>query len=699
MLTREVEGAMVKCGSYWSDHEYGPLRLRLVSTSQTHATAEPEEPTGFFSAHAAVPSRPPTVVSSTPRKESHYNHGSTVRRVFELTHTGYKGAQPRQIVHLQYLDWPDMNVPDDARGVLGLIKRVDEAVAEVAVEETPLAATTDSQYDPETGISVQALKRDSPVLLHCSAGVGRTGGFIVVDSILDAIRRELKQKKGKLASPVDPMDVVSGGQTLSSGHTIHVPVAEHPFSTPMDVDVDESEPPPLTEVSETSIDFPRDVFARTDTQKWAENVGAETSYGKDLPERSQAVDGPVMPSLDGATSYSRSSSSEDSSAGENTPSSTRGVHGSSSMATSISSGAPTKLDSVPFFGKAAIDHHRERTTSAPVPIGLSKKRVPPSLSLGLGQLQPNGTSSTPSFSSTTPGVQRNPPAATSFAINSLSSQTFSFTSPPQAAISASTQLPASNLPRTLHDHPQAPRPLHAEGSPLPLSSSKDPIWALVQDMREQRMSLCQSLRQYVFVHKTIIEGALMVLDEETGSGTNGDVFASSIDVSRIRDRVVPPRTAPSRFSSQPTRSSQSRSSSVSSRRFPSTSPSQRRRKGSSSRCQSPSPTESSSSRHPIPPLLFQQALSMESLPSAASSHGKRSASPTELRKEGMQGETLLSKRPSMKRKREVVHANSDTEENIPSPDIVGVLSTPSSLPPSIVAQIPTGTTPVPRMAL
>jgi len=37
---------------------------------------------------------------------------------------------------------------------------------------------------------------------------------------------------------------------------------------------------------------------------------------------------------------------------------------------------------------------------------------------------------------------------------------------------------------------------------------------MLEDMREQRMSLCQSLRQYVFVHRAIVEGALDIVDEE-----------------------------------------------------------------------------------------------------------------------------------------------------------------------------------------
>lgn len=63
-------------------------------------------------------------------------------------------------------------------------------------------------------------------------------------------------------------------------------------------------------------------------------------------------------------------------------------------------------------------------------------------------------------------------------------------------------------------HLKEPRRLHDDRSPVELSTFEEPIWEVVQDMREQRMSLCQSLRQYVFVHAAIVEGALMIVDEE-----------------------------------------------------------------------------------------------------------------------------------------------------------------------------------------
>ena len=34
MLTREIEGSTIKCGKYWEEGTYGPLRLRLLPTPQ-----------------------------------------------------------------------------------------------------------------------------------------------------------------------------------------------------------------------------------------------------------------------------------------------------------------------------------------------------------------------------------------------------------------------------------------------------------------------------------------------------------------------------------------------------------------------------------------------------------------------------------------------------------------------------------------
>ena len=117
MLTREVESALVKCGNYWAEGEYGPLRLKLVSTSDTpereRRRRESEMSSGFFNI--------PQARAATPQDEDH-----TIRRVFELTHSGFKDMPPRRITQLQYLDWPDLDVPKDPRGLLHLMQEVDD---------------------------------------------------------------------------------------------------------------------------------------------------------------------------------------------------------------------------------------------------------------------------------------------------------------------------------------------------------------------------------------------------------------------------------------------------------------------------------------------------------------------------------------------------------------------------------------------
>lgn len=236
MLTREVENAMVKCGSYWTDIEYGPLRLELLSTSPPMSPSANPSSTdiskqGFFAI------REPQGKSSGASRDQ----PTLITRTFALSHTSYPGVPPRRITHLQYLDWSDMNVPDDPRGVLDLIKTVDKAVAENTPGPSPsgslspgsgslsgsqspdagsdqkgcdtsLLSPTSAgavpgggrmrgnkwrhpELDLKTGIAAFALGKTAPVLLHCSAGVGRTGGFIAVDAVLDGIRREVRRRR------------------------------------------------------------------------------------------------------------------------------------------------------------------------------------------------------------------------------------------------------------------------------------------------------------------------------------------------------------------------------------------------------------------------------------------------------------------------------------------------------------------------
>ena len=52
MLTREVESALIKCGNYWTEGEYGSLKLKLLSTTDTpereRKRRDSEMSSGFF---------------------------------------------------------------------------------------------------------------------------------------------------------------------------------------------------------------------------------------------------------------------------------------------------------------------------------------------------------------------------------------------------------------------------------------------------------------------------------------------------------------------------------------------------------------------------------------------------------------------------------------------------------------------------
>ena len=109
-----------------------------------------------------------------------------------------------------------------------------------------------NKVDQCTGITKYVLG-NSPVLLHCSAGVGRTCGFIAVDSILDAIRREIQAERKP-----DEMDVDSSNQLpiISSSPTFRL---KPPILLNNDIDIPHALP----------------MFTTTsDTVLWAQNVRA-----------------------------------------------------------------------------------------------------------------------------------------------------------------------------------------------------------------------------------------------------------------------------------------------------------------------------------------------------------------------------------------------------------------------------------------
>ncbi|KAJ8354955.1 hypothetical protein SKAU_G00225220 [Synaphobranchus kaupii] len=81
-------------------------------------------------------------------------------RILEITALDQSDL-PREIWHYQYLSWPDHGVPQDAGGVLSFLTQVNCKQMEF----------------PNAG----------PMIVHCSAGIGRTGTIVVIDMLVETI--------------------------------------------------------------------------------------------------------------------------------------------------------------------------------------------------------------------------------------------------------------------------------------------------------------------------------------------------------------------------------------------------------------------------------------------------------------------------------------------------------------------------------
>ncbi len=83
----------------------------------------------------------------------------------------------RTVIHYQFLAWPDYGVPDSGTAVIQLVMAVREMQAKHSKFNPP--QSTFPPYGP-------------PIVVHCSAGVGRSGTFCTLDYCIDELHAYMK---------------------------------------------------------------------------------------------------------------------------------------------------------------------------------------------------------------------------------------------------------------------------------------------------------------------------------------------------------------------------------------------------------------------------------------------------------------------------------------------------------------------------
>ncbi|GBM95823.1 Tyrosine-protein phosphatase non-receptor type 11 [Araneus ventricosus] len=127
MTTKEIERGKNKCARYWPD---------LNQTKEV----------GKF----------------VLKNLSESSTTDYILREFSLTKEGC--TETRTIYHYHFTAWPDHGVPSDPGCVLNFLHDVNHRQESVA--------------------------QAGPIIVHCSAGIGRTGTFIVIDMIVDLIKKQ-----------------------------------------------------------------------------------------------------------------------------------------------------------------------------------------------------------------------------------------------------------------------------------------------------------------------------------------------------------------------------------------------------------------------------------------------------------------------------------------------------------------------------
>jgi len=130
MTTRTVERHRTKCGQYWPELEGSNVTYGIYNI----------------------------------KSENIENYEDFIVTDLKLTNT--VTGEERQVCHFQFTSWPDYGTPDSALSMLQFLQCVREKQAELVQHMEPVW---------------EGHPLGPPIVVHCSAGIGRTGTFCTLD--------------------------------------------------------------------------------------------------------------------------------------------------------------------------------------------------------------------------------------------------------------------------------------------------------------------------------------------------------------------------------------------------------------------------------------------------------------------------------------------------------------------------------------
>lgn len=204
MLTAESEGGQLKCHPYWESNVFGPMKLKALSEkkvsldSRRHRKSTDRDrrdrDVGRKRASTTAEIAPPPQLPAEPPY--------AIVRKFTLSHSSHPFTPMREITQVHYASWPDFGAPASPGQLLGLVE-LSNLVQRASA--SPTSSTRSDEPEPA--------EASRPMLVHCSAGCGRTGTFCTIDSVIDMLKRQRKEMRSG-TTPMEASKTSKGGDFM-----------------------------------------------------------------------------------------------------------------------------------------------------------------------------------------------------------------------------------------------------------------------------------------------------------------------------------------------------------------------------------------------------------------------------------------------------------------------------------------------------